>query len=253
MTTKISSLRAREILDSRGNPTVEVIATASGKTVRASVPSGASTGSHEAFELRDGDAKRYMGKGVLKACQNIQKKLFPAIADCDIFDQAVIDYRMRDLDGTERKEKLGANSILAISLAVARLAAAVEEKPLYVHLAERHGYTKPLYLPIPLFNVINGGKHADSGLDIQEFFIIPQKGYFRDKLHAGVVIYQHLKALLAKQKLSVAVGDEGGFAPRLKDNEDALKMLVQASKAAGFSLGKDVCFGKVTKEVLLRA
>lgn len=243
MTTKISSLRAREILDSRGNPTVEVIATAAGKTMRASVPSGASTGSHEAFELRDGNPKRYLGKGVLTACKNIEKKLFPAIADCDIFDQAVIDYRMRDLDGTEHKEKLGANSILAISLVVARLAAAVAERPLYVHLADQHGYTKPSYLPIPLFNVINGGKHADSGLDIQEFFVIPQKGYFRDKLHMGVVLYHELKALLKKQKLSVAVGDEGGFAPRLKDNEDALKMLTLASKAAGCTPGKDVCFG----------
>jgi enolase len=239
---KITKIQAREILDSRGNPTVETTVWAGNASAKASVPSGASTGIHEAWELRDGNKKRYGGKGVLKAVKNVNQTIAKALKGLDVAHQQDIDQIMIDLDGTPNKSNLGANAILSVSLASIRLAAKLAQKPLFSYIGQQYHY-KPKGLPTPLFNVINGGKHADSGLDIQEFFIIPLKGSFKDKLRKGDEVFQVLKNQLAKEHKTVSVGDEGGFAPKLESNEEALKQLVQAVKAAGFKLGKDFMLG----------
>ena len=228
---------AREILDSRGNPTVEVeVQTQSGRG-RAAVPSGASTGEHEALELRDGDKKRYLGKGVLKAVQNVNQTLGPAIIGLDVFDQAEIDKVLLDADGTPNKSKLGANALLGVSMACARAGADVVALPLWRYL----GGTQARTLPTPLMNVVNGGVHADSGLEIQEFMIVPHGApNFPEALRAGAEIFHTLKAALKKDNHTTSVGDEGGFAPRLKTNEEAIQYLVRAIEGAGYAPGKDV-------------
>ncbi len=240
---KIAKIQAMEVLDSRGNPTIQTTVWAGDICAKASVPSGASTGVHEALELRDGDPKRYGGKGVLKACKNVNEKIAKAIKGISADHQEEIDNKMLALDGTENKAKLGANAILSVSLAVARLASKVGKMELFSYLGNKYGY-EPKALPTPFFNVINGGVHADSGLDIQEFFIIPLKGNFATKLRMGAEVFHTLKSQLAKQGLTVAVGDEGGFAPKLVGgNETALKQLEQAIKSAKYILGKDFALG----------
>ncbi|MEO7109919.1 MAG: phosphopyruvate hydratase [Polyangiaceae bacterium] len=235
--SEITAVLAREILDSRGNPTVEVeIQTTNGQG-RAAVPSGASTGEHEAIELRDGDKKRYLGKGVLKAVENVNKKLGPAIIGLDALDQAAIDKCLLDADGTPNKSKMGANAILGVSLANARAAADVLAMPLWRYL----GGVSARVLPTPLMNVVNGGVHADSGLEIQEFMIVPSGlPTFAEALRAGVEVFHSLKAELKKKGLTTSVGDEGGFAPRLGSNEEALALVTAAIEAAGYTPGKEV-------------
>jgi enolase len=239
---KITKIQAIEILDSRGNPTVQTTIWAGDVKATASVPSGASTGVHEAIELRDGDKKRYGGKGVLKACKNVNEKIFKALNGMSVNEQEKIDQAMLDLDGTENKSKLGANAILSVSLAAARLAAKLHNQELYEYLAKTYGY-EVKQLPIPFFNIINGGKHADSGLDIQEFFIIPLKGTFSNRLRMATEVFHTLKEQLASKKLTTAVGDEGGFAPKLSSNEEALKQLEQAIKTAKYKFGTDFAMG----------
>jgi enolase len=235
--SEITAVLAREILDSRGNPTVEVeIQTDSGQG-RAAVPSGASTGEHEAIELRDGDKKRYLGKGVLKAVDNVNKKLGPAIIGMDALDQAAIDKTLLDADGTPNKSKMGANAILGISLANARAAADVLAMPLWRYL----GGVSARVLPTPLMNIVNGGVHADSGLEIQEFMIVPSGlPNFPEALRAGVEVFHALKAELKKKGLTTSVGDEGGFAPRVGSNEEALALVTNAIEAAGYTPGKEI-------------
>jgi enolase len=240
--TKITKIQAGEILDSRGNPTVQIIMWAGSLSATVAIPSGASTGAHEAVELRDGDKKRYRGLGVLKACRNINDKIAPVIKGINALNQEQIDELLLELDGTKNKARLGANAILAVSLAAARLAAKAEGLELYEHLSQYYGYRAKI-MPVPLFNVINGGKHADSGLDIQEYFIIPQRGKFRERLRQAAEVYQTLKSNLAANRLSVGLGDEGGFAPHLKTNERALDILSQAVKDAHYKLGKDFRLG----------
>ncbi len=238
MSLAIESVHARQILDSRGNPTVEVdVVLEDGLTGRAAVPSGASTGEHEAVELRDGDAKHYLGKGVLKAVKNVNETIAPALAGIDVREQEQIDKLMIDLDGTHNKSKLGANAMLGVSMAVARAAASACNLPLYRYL----GGPNATVLPVPMMNILNGGKHADNNVDFQEFMIQPW-GFnsFSEALRAGVEIYHALKKVLHKNKMSTAVGDEGGFAPDLKDNEDALKVIGEAVTAAGYEFGKQV-------------
>ncbi len=235
--TLIREVFAREVLDSRGNPTVEVeVDLSGGGRGRAAVPSGASTGVHEALELRDGDAKRYAGKGVVKALENVHT-LSKAIEDLDALDQAGIDRVMLEADGTPNKSRLGANAILGVSMAVARAAADAVALPLWRYL----GGAQARVLPVPLMNILNGGAHADNGLDVQEFMICPV-GFDRysQALRAGVEIFHKLKGELKKDGLATAVGDEGGFAPRLKNNEEALERVAHAVGAAGYALGKDV-------------
>lgn len=240
--TIITKVEALEILDSRGNPTVQATVWADGISAAASVPSGASTGVHEAWELRDG-GKRYGGKGVLKAVKNVNEKIAKAVVGVDAADQKKLDTTMRELDGSQNKKKLGANAMLSVSLAAAKLAAKNNGMELFRYVAEQHNPNAPTHIPTPLFNVINGGAHADSGLDIQEYFIIPQKGKFSEKLRAGAEVYHTLKQQLVKQNLSVGVGDEGGFAPKLKNNEEAFKQLEKAIATAGFKLGSDFRLG----------
>lgn len=240
--SKITKIQALEVLDSRGNPTVQTTVWAGDISAKASVPSGASTGVHEALELRDGDKKRYGGKGVLKACKNVDEKIFKAVKGINVANQAKVDQTMLDLDGTANKAKLGANAILSVSLATARLAAKCQKMELFSYLAQLYGY-EVKSLPTPFFNVINGGRHADSGLDIQEFFLIPLKGNFAAKLRMGAEVYHILKSELAKKHLTTAVGDEGGFAPKLESNEAALKHLELAIKIAKYHLGKDFALG----------
>ena len=238
MSISIESIQARQILDSRGNPTLEVdVILEDGSLGRAAVPSGASTGEHEAVELRDGDKKRYLGKGVLKAVDNVNAKIAPELIGLDPRDQEEIDHLMIDLDGTPNKAKLGANATLGVSLAVAKAAAEFCRLPLYRYLGGPAART----LPVPMMNILNGGKHADNNVDFQEFMIQPW-GFdsFSDGLRAGVEIYHSLKKILHNSKLSTAVGDEGGFAPDLKDNEDALKLIGQAVTDAGYEFGKQV-------------
>ena len=238
MSIDIELVQARQILDSRGNPTIEVdVALENGTLGRAAVPSGASTGENEAVELRDGDKKKFLGKGVLKAVENVNSKIAPELIGLDPRDQEAIDQLMIDLDGTPNKSKLGANAILGVSMAVARAAAEASGLPLYRYL----GGTAARTLPVPMMNILNGGKHADNNVDFQEFMIQPW-GFdnFADALRAGVEIYHALKKVLQKNKMSTAVGDEGGFAPDLKDNEDALKVIGEAVEAAGYKLGKQV-------------
>ncbi len=239
---KITKIQALEVLDSRGNPTVQTTVWSGEVFATASVPSGASTGIHEALELRDGDKNRYNGKGVLKACKNVNDKIFKAVKGMAVANQQQLDETMLELDGTPSKAKLGANAILSVSLASARLAAKCQKMELYEYLANLYGY-QIKHLPTPFFNVINGGAHADSGLDIQEFFIIPLKGKFSEKLRMGAEVFHTLKSQLAKQGLTTSVGDEGGFAPKLKSNEDAFKQLEVAIKTAKYKLGTDFALG----------
>jgi enolase len=242
MKNQIERLFAREILDSRGNPTIEVKIFAGDMSAVASVPSGASTGVHEALELRDDDEKRYGGLGVLKACKNINGKIAKAIIGMDPIDQVAVDECLLALDKTPNKAKLGANSILGVSLAVARLGAVISGKPLYKHLADCYGFGS-FKLPTPLFNVINGGRHADNGLDVQEFFIIPNKAKFSDNLRMGSEVYHVLKKNLKSSGLATGVGDEGGFAPVMPKNEIGFKMLVEAITRAGYKMEKDFWLG----------
>lgn len=237
--SKIKAIRSREILDSRGNPTVEVeVVTEAGFKGRAAVPSGASTGAHEAVELRDGDKQRYLGKGVRTAMSHINNRLGPELIGSEVMAQGVIDKFLIDLDGTPNKGKLGANAILGISLAVAKAAALECNLPLYRYV----GGAKAYRLPVPLMNVLNGGAHANNGLDIQEFMIVPMVGgKFSESLRAGAEIFHTLKKILGDKGLSTAVGDEGGFAPTLKSNEEALTLLMEAIQQAGYVPGKDIC------------
>jgi len=234
----ITDVYAREILDSRGNPTVEVEVTLSDETMgRACVPSGASTGQHEALELRDGDPGRYLGRGVAKAVDNVNDTIADEIVGMDARDQALIDLTMIELDGTPNKSKLGANAMLGVSLAVAHAAAEYIGLPLYQYLGGVGART----LPVPLMNILNGGKHADNNVDIQEFMIVPLGAdSFAHALRMGAEIYHSLKAVLKKRGLSAGVGDEGGFAPDLDSNEQAIAVVVEAIEKAGFAPGKDV-------------
>ena len=235
---EIIDVRGREIIDSRGNPTVEVdVALAGGAIGRASVPSGASTGEHEAWELRDGDAKRYGGKGVLKAVENINKIIAPEISGHDATLQPAIDKIMIDLDGTPNKSRLGANAILGVSLAVAKAAAIQLNLPLFKYL----GGPNAKVLPVPMMNIINGGAHSDSPIDFQEFMIMPKGApTFRESLRYGAEVFHALKDVLHDRGLSTAVGGEGGFAPALKSADDALECIAQAVKRAGYALGTDI-------------
>ncbi|MBX7196402.1 MAG: phosphopyruvate hydratase [Sandaracinaceae bacterium] len=235
---EITGIAAREILDSRGNPTVEVEIEIDGAVVgRAAVPSGASTGEHEAHELRDGDAKRYLGKGVLQAVENVMEKIAPEVLGRDALDQTAVDQAMIDLDGTKTKSKLGANAILGVSMAVARAAAEAVGLPLYRYL----GGAQACVLPTPLMNILNGGTHADNGLEIQEFMVVPHgAASFREGLRMGAEVFHHLKSILKKRGLTVAVGDEGGFAPRLESNEAALAVILEAIEKAGYTPGRDI-------------
>jgi enolase len=238
MSVSIEFIQGRQVIDSRGNPTVEVDVVLDDGTIgRAAVPSGASTGEHEACELRDDDKKRWVGKGVTKAVENVNSKIAPELIGLDPRDQEAIDQLMLDLDGTPNKAKLGANAILGVSMAVAKAAADYCSLPLYRYL----GGPGARVLPVPMMNILNGGKHADNNVDFQEFMIQPW-GFdsFSEGLRAGVEIYHNLKKILHKAKLSTAVGDEGGFAPDLKDNEDALKYIGDAVTAAGYEFGKQV-------------
>lgn len=239
---KLTKLTARQILDSRGNPTVEVRAFSGKDFAVASVPSGASTGSHEAIELRD-HGKTFSGASVAKAVRNIETKIARKLKGLDVYDQEVIDLAMVELDGSEQKGRLGGNSILGVSLAIARLSSQLSGQPLYLYLAKTYGYRKPSKLPTPLFNVINGGLHADSGTDVQEFFLIPKKGNYWNRLDAAHKVISALKLELAKKKLSVGVGDEGGFAPKLNSNEKALRLLHSAVHHSGLRLGRDIALG----------
>jgi enolase len=236
--TTIQDIQAREILDSRGNPTVEVdVLLACGSIGRAAVPSGASTGEHEALELRDGNASRYLGKGVTKAVKNVTTRILPALQGVDAMDQLTVDRTMIELDGTETKSKLGANAILAVSLANAKAAADAMDIPLFKYL----GGPNAKVLPVPMANVINGGAHSDAPIDFQEFMIMP-KGFpsFSEGLRAITEIFHALKAVLKKQGLSTNVGDEGGFAPRLESAEAAIEVILKATKNAGYKVGKEI-------------
>src|SRR5256714_10602028 len=234
----ISDIQAREIIDSRGNPTVEVdVILANGAAGRAAVPSGASTGEHEALELRDGDPKRYAGKGVCKAVKNVTQRILPALRGVDALDQLSVDRIMLELDGTETKSKLGANAILAVSLASAKAAAESVGLPLFKYL----GGPNAKVLPVPMANVINGGAHSDAPIDFQEFMIVP-KGFerFSAGLQAITEIFHALKKVLKDKGLSTAVGDEGGFAPKLDSAEAAIEVILQATKDAGYQAGKQI-------------
>ncbi len=234
----IARVIARQILDSRGNPTIEAeVITNSGAVGRAAVPSGASTGIHEAVELRDGDKKVYMGKGVLKAIKHVNQEINDALQGMYIFDQNEIDRVMIALDGTENKGKLGANAILAVSLASARAAAEECGMPLYRYVGGVNANT----LPIPLMNILNGGSHADNSIDFQEFMIVPAKAdSFGQSLRMGVEVFHHLKNVLKKKGFSTNVGDEGGFAPNIKSNEEAIEIVLKAIESAGYKPGKDI-------------
>lgn len=237
----IVDIIAREILDSRGNPTIEAdVILESGVMGRAAVPSGASTGSREAIELRDGDKGRYLGKGVTQAVDNVNTEIAEAILGLDAEDQSFIDQTLIDLDGTDNKSRLGANATLAVSLACARAAAEEAGLPLYRYL----GGAGPMRLPVPMMNVINGGAHADNSVDMQEFMIIPVgRPSFREALRCGAEIFHALRGLLNKAGHATGVGDEGGFAPNLKSNEEALSFIMQAIEKAGYTPGVDVCIG----------
>lgn len=234
----IQSLSAHEILDSRGNPTVEAdITLSNGIHAHASVPSGASTGTREACELRDGNKQRYGGKGVQKACDHVNRVIAPALIGQDVTQQTQIDKQLIDLDGTPNKQNLGANALLAVSLAVARAASIAKDLPLYRYIAT----SEELILPMPMMNILNGGAHADNGLDIQEFMIIPSGATtFAERLRYGAEVFHALKAKLAQAGLSTAVGDEGGFAPKLKGHEHGITLILEAIQAAGFRVGTDI-------------
>jgi len=236
--TEIVAIHAREILDSRGNPTIEAeVSLLSGITGRASVPSGASTGEHEMLELRDGDSKRYLGKGVTHAIQNVIEKIAPEIVGRDCLNQREIDYAMIALDGTENKGSLGANAILSVSLACAKAAAAATELPLYRYI----GGVQAKDIPVPMMNIINGGQHADNNVDIQEFMIMPTGApTFREGLRMSAEVFHRLRAVLKGKGYNTAVGDEGGFAPNLKSNEEALAVIIEAIALAGYEPGRDI-------------
>lgn len=245
--SKITDVKAREILDSRGNPTIEVdISTEEGIKSRAAVPSGASTGKHEAVELRDGDKKRFLGKGVQKAVENVSKEIAPRLKGIEVDRQSDIDNIMIELDGTPNKSKLGANAILGVSMAVARAAALEKQLPLYGYLKSyiigNADYNPgDYYLPVPLMNIINGGEHADNNLEIQEFMIVPiGKKNFKENLRMAVEIFHTLKNILSKKNMNISVGDEGGFAPSLNNNRQALELMVEAISKAGYKPGNDV-------------
>jgi enolase len=234
----ISQIHARQIFDSRGNPTVEVDVTLdSGVVGRAAVPSGASTGKHEAVELRDDDASQFMGKGVLKAVENVNSRIAEELVGFSVYEQALLDKIMIELDGTPNKANLGANAILGVSLAAARAAAQDAGMPLYRYIGGVGAST----LPVPMMNILNGGSHADNSIDFQEFMIMPTgASSFSEALRWGTEIFHHLKAVLKKQGFSTNVGDEGGFAPNIKSNEDAIKIVLQAIETAGYRPGEDV-------------
>ena len=236
--SEILDLRAREILDSRGNPTIEVeVLTDTGCFGRAAVPSGASTGVHEAVELRDDDKKRFLGKGVLKACQNVDGIIRENILGMDIFDQVYVDQLMIELDGTPNKSNLGANAMLAVSLAVAKAAAMESEQPLYRYL----GGVNAKVMPVPMMNILNGGSHADNSIDFQEFMIMPVGAdSFSEGLRMGVEIFHHLKKVLKSKGYSTNVGDEGGFAPNIKSNEEAIETVLKSIEVAGYTPGEDI-------------
>lgn len=236
--SEIIDIRSREVLDSRGNPTVEVdVLTRSGIMGRAMVPSGASTGKHEAVELRDGDNSRFLGKGTLKACENVNKFLREALIGQNIFDQIRIDEMMLEIDGTENKSKLGANAILGVSLAVAKAAAKESNLPLYKYI----GGVNAHMLPVPMMNILNGGSHADNSIDFQEFMVMPiGADYFSEALRMGVEVFHSLKKVLKDKGYSTNVGDEGGFAPNLKSNEEAIETILYAIEKAGFKPGDDI-------------
>jgi enolase len=236
--SSIINIHARQILDSRGNPTVEVeVITDGGAMGRAAVPSGASTGIHEAVELRDGDKNVYMGKGVLNAVKNVNKTISDQLIGLDVFEQNEIDRRLLELDGTENKSKLGANAILAVSMACAKAAAIEANMPLYRYVGGVNANT----LPIPLMNILNGGSHADNSIDFQEFMIVPTKAdTFSEALQMGTSVFHHLKAVLKKKGYSTNVGDEGGFAPNIQSNEEAIETVLTAIEAAGFKPGEDI-------------
>ncbi|MET1067286.1 MAG: phosphopyruvate hydratase [Pseudomonas prosekii] len=239
---KIVDIKGREVLDSRGNPTVEAdVLLDNGIIGSACAPSGASTGSREALELRDGDKSRYLGKGVLKAVANINGPIRDLLLGTDPSDQKALDHAMIKLDGTENKGSLGANAILAVSLAAAKAAAQDQDLPLYAHIANLNGTPGVYSMPVPMMNIINGGEHADNNVDIQEFMVQPVGAKsFSEGLRMGTEIFHHLKAVLKARGLSTAVGDEGGFAPNLASNEDALKVISEAVANAGYTLGTDV-------------
>lgn len=236
--TEITDIAAREILDSRGNPTVEVeVYTASGAMGRAAVPSGASTGEHEALEMRDGDDDRYLGKGVTNAVNNVIERIAPVVVGLEADDQAALDQAMIELDGTPTKSSLGANAILGVSLAAARAAAHALGMPLYRYL----GGCNARRLPVPLMNILNGGAHADNNVDVQEFMVVPLGlPNFEDALRAGTEVFHHLKKVLKERGLNTAVGDEGGFAPNLESNEAALVAVMEAISRAGYKPGKEI-------------
>ena len=240
--TQISDIKAREVLDSRGNPTVEAdVILASGVIGSACAPSGASTGSREALELRDGDKSRYLGKGVQKAVAAVNGQIREALTGMDVTDQRALDNKMLELDGTENKENLGANAILAVSLAAAKAAATEKGIPLYAHIAEINGTAGQFSLPLPMMNILNGGEHADNNVDIQEFMVQPVNfDKFSEGLRCGAEIFHALKSVLKAKGLNTAVGDEGGFAPNLASNEEALVVIKEAIDKAGYELGKDV-------------
>lgn len=236
--SEIIDIRAREILDSRGNPTVEVeVLTDEGAMGRAAVPSGASTGKYEAVEMRDKDDNRFLGKGVLNACRNVEEVIREELLGVDVFEQIYIDNIMLEVDGTPNKSKLGANAILGVSLAVAKAAAEEYGQPLYRYIGGVNAHV----LPVPMMNIINGGSHADNSIDFQEFMIMPVGAdLFSDGLRMGVEVFHHLKSVLKKRGYSTNVGDEGGFAPNIKSNEEAIKIVIEAIEKAGFRPGEDM-------------
>jgi enolase len=242
MSTKIQAVHGREILDSRGNPTVEAdVILEGGVRGRAAVPSGASTGEHEALELRDGDKSRYLGKGVQKAVANVNEAIAEAVVGLDASDQKALDRRMLELDGTPNKGKLGANAILAVSMAAARAAANAKGIPLYKYLAQYSSDNSANTLPVPMMNILNGGAHADNSVDVQEFMVMPVgASSFDEALRWGVEVFHHLKTVLKKNGYSTSVGDEGGFAPNLKSNEEALERVLEAITAAGYKPGEQI-------------
>jgi len=242
MSVKIVAVHGRQILDSRGNPTVEAdVRLEDGALGRAAVPSGASTGEHEAIELRDGDKHHYLGKGVLKAVAHINTGIADAVTGMDATDQRALDRRMMEVDGTPNKSKLGANAILAVSMAAARAAAAAAGQPLYRYLAPYSGGGPHTTLPVPMMNILNGGAHADNSVDVQEFMVMPIGApSFHEALRWGVEVFHRLKAVLKKNGYSTAVGDEGGFAPNLRSNEEALDRLLEAISAAGYKPGEQI-------------
>jgi enolase 1/2/3 len=242
MSTKIKSVHGREILDSRGNPTVEAdVRLEGGAFGRAAVPSGASTGEHEANELRDGDKSRFLGKGVQKAVSHVNGEIARAVGGMDALGQPQLDRRMIEADGTPTKSKFGANAILAVSMAAARAAAAASGQPLYKYLARYSSDASANTLPLPMMNILNGGAHADNSVDVQEFMVMPVGApSFREALRWGVEVFHNLKAVLKKNGYSTAVGDEGGFAPNLKSNEEALERVLEAITAAGYKPGEQI-------------